>query len=142
MSYSQVFLHYVWGTKDRHPTLIQPYRQALFDHIQLNAAIKNIKIDRINGFVDHVHCLVWMGPDQSIDQIARLLKGESSYWFNRQRFLRSGGLEWQRDYFVASVSMSNIGKVRSYIDCQEQHHQIKTFAQEYEMMEREFMAFR
>lgn len=35
------------------------------------------------------------------------------------------------EYFAVSVSESGINKVREYIKNQEQHHQKKTFEQEY-----------
>jgi hypothetical protein len=41
-------------------------------------------------------------------------------------------LQWQDDYFAVSISQSGIESVRAYIDGQEEHHQKKTFGQEYE----------
>ncbi|MDE3253834.1 MAG: IS200/IS605 family transposase, partial [Bacteroidota bacterium] len=85
MSYTKVYIHYVWSTKNRKPVLIQPFRQRLFDHIKQNALLKEIYLDRINGYHDHVHCLVCLHPQQSLDKVAHLLKGESSFWFNKQK---------------------------------------------------------
>lgn len=131
MSYTQVFLHYVWSTKERKPILVKPNRELLFMHIRKNALTKGIHIDRINGYIDHVHCLVCLQPQQTMDQVALLLKGESAYWFNNLSGIDSEKLVWQKDYFVASVSLSIIERVRAYIDRQEIHHQKKTFEQEY-----------
>ena len=63
--------------------------------------------------------------------VMRLLKGESSYWINKN-YLFKYKFEWQNEYFTVSVSESLVDKVRSYIDDQEQHHRKKTFQNEYD----------
>ena len=55
MSYVRIMVHAVWGTKGREPLLIKEKRDALFDHIRKNARAKDIYIDSIGGYVDHVH---------------------------------------------------------------------------------------
>lgn len=131
MSYTQVCIHYVWTTHSCRPRLIMPYRKLLFDHIRQNALIKGIHLDRINGYTEHVHCLVWLKPQQTIDSIAQLLKGESAYWFNHKSGIQNTKLLWQEKYFAVSVSLPMVERVRAYIDNQEIHHQKKTFEQEY-----------
>jgi putative transposase len=58
MPWIKVWLHFVWSTKDRHPYLTDEVRQRVFDHIRGNAKAKDIYIDFITGWVDHVHCLI------------------------------------------------------------------------------------
>lgn len=134
MPFVRVWTHYVWSTKKREPVLIDPYRGQLFQHMKENARIKNIYLDRINGYHDHVHYLVSLDKTQSIDKIAQLLKGESSYWFNNHSGFNVSKLTWQNDYFAVSVSESAIDTVRAYIDKQVFHHQKKSFEQEYQEM--------
>ena len=83
MSYIKVYVHYVWSTKDRYPFLNDSIRPQLFAHIRENAKKKNIYIDFINGYTDHVHVLVSLNDDLSIGKIAQLIKGESSHWINQ-----------------------------------------------------------
>jgi putative transposase len=139
MSYTRVFIHYVWATRRRKHTLLQPHRQLLFDHIKQNALLKGIILDRVNGYTNHVHCLVWLKPQQTMDQVAQLLKGESSYWYNNKSGISGNKLQWQKDYFAASVSLSMMERLRNYIDNQETHHQKKTFEEEYEEMLKTFL---
>jgi REP element-mobilizing transposase RayT len=96
-----------------------------------NAKEKNIYVDRINGSIDHVHCLVSLGSDQTIAKVVQMLKGEASHWINSQNILKEQ-FEWQDAYFSVSVSESNVETVRRYIDNQEEHHQKKSFAEEYQ----------
>jgi putative transposase len=139
MSYTQVCIHYVWTTHDRRPKLVMPLRQLLFDHIRQNALVKGIYLDRINGHLEHVHCLVWLKPKQTIDQVAQLLKGESSYWFNNLSGIESSKLRWQENYFAVSVSLHMLDTVRQYIDNQESHHRQMTFKEEYDELMRKYL---
>jgi REP element-mobilizing transposase RayT len=138
MPFVRVWTHYVWCVKNREPVLIDPYRDLLFDHIRENAKEKNIWLDRINGYHDHVHCLVSLGKEQSIDKIAQLLKGESSHWFNNKSGFNTTRLIWQNDYFATSVSEKLIDIARAYIDNQVIHHKKISFQQEYQLFAREY----
>ena len=126
-------IHFIWATKNRMPFLTKSLRHSLFAHIRRNAEDKKIKIDILNGHVDHIHCLVWLQPTQSIDQIAKLLKGESAHWLNHSSGLTNSKFQWQENYFAVSVSESMLYHVRAYIQNQEAHHQKRSFAQEYEL---------
>lgn len=61
----------------------------------------------------------------------QLIKGESSFWINKNK-LTKARFEWQDEYFVASVSESNLEKVRRYIAKQEEHHSKVPFDQEFD----------
>lgn len=137
MPYIRVWIHFVWAVKNRQPILTDKYRDLLFDHIRENAIKKDIYLDRVNGYIDHVHCLVSLGSDQTIEKIAQLIKGEASFWFNNKSAFDTHKLEWQDEYFAVSVSESMLDTVRAYIDNQVTHHQKKTFEEEYnEFMEK------
>ncbi len=131
MPWVRVWIHFVWSTKDREPLLTAEIRKRLFAHIRANARKKGIYIDFINGYVDHVHCLISLGTDQTIGKIMQLVKGESSNWMNKNR-LCHGHFAWQDEYFAASVSESNVDAVRRYIENQEDHHRLRTFDEEFE----------
>lgn len=85
----------------------------------------------VNGYADHCHCLLSLGSNQNIEKIVQLLKGESSYWINKNQLTKEKFF-WQDEYFAVSVSESKIDSVRNYIKNQERHHQKKTFMQEYQ----------
>lgn len=131
MSYIKVWLHFVWSTKDRKHFLTDDIRQKVFRHIRENANEKGIFIDFIGGYVDRVHCLISLGSDQTIEKIMRLIKGESSFWINKNG-LREEKFAWQNDCFVVFVSENFVGNVRDYIKNQEIHHRTKSFDDEFE----------
>jgi REP element-mobilizing transposase RayT len=130
-------MHLVWTTKNREPILTQEIRRAIFKHIRENVKKKGIYIDYINGHLEHVHCLISMSNGQTIDNILMLLKGESSYWINKNKFFQVK-FEWQDEYFSVSVSESAVNKVRNYIKNQENHHKKKSFNDEYQEFMRKY----
>ncbi|MCW3087409.1 MAG: Transposase family [Sediminibacterium sp.] len=139
MPFTKVFVHYVWATKHRAPILTPQIRQLLFEHIRQNAQSKKIFLDCVNGHLDHVHCLVRLHPTQTVDTIARLIKGESAHWFNNRSGITHARLAWQNDYFAVAVCESALENVRNYIHNQEARHQKKNFDEEYlEFMDKFF----
>jgi REP element-mobilizing transposase RayT len=123
--------------KNRIPFLNDSIRSQVIEHIKENANKKDIYIDEINGYKEHIHCLVSMGPDKSLEEIAKLLKGESSYWINKNN-LTSQKFTWQNEYWVAGVGKSELNRVRKYIRNQEEHHKKVSFEEELEEFLKEF----
>ena len=84
MAFAKVYIHLVWSTKRRTPFLNTPeIRKQVWKHIKANANKKNIFIDTVNGHSDHCHCLISLGIDQDIKTVMQLIKGESSFWINK-----------------------------------------------------------
>ena len=130
MSWVRVYIHMVFCTKNRFPFLNSPeLRKTVFQHIKTNAEEKEIWIDCVNGFQDHAHCLISLGREQTISKVAQLIKGESSFWINKNNLVHDKFM-WQDDYWAVGVSESNVQTVRNYIHNQEAHHLKKTFAEE------------
>ena len=131
MGYVKIWIHAVWTTKNREPLLEPELRRTILTHIRENARKKEIFLDFINGHHEHVHALLSLNSNQSIDKVLMLLKGESSFWVNKSGLI-SGKFEWQDEYFAISVSESLVPRVRKYIAGQEEHHRRKTFQEEYD----------
>ena len=131
MSYVRVWLHCVWGTKNRVHFLNSTNKNEILNHIRENAKIKGVYIDCINGEKDHIHCIISLGLDQTIMKVMQLIKGESSNWINKNNLIQ-GKFEWADEYFAVSVSDSAMPNVRDYIKNQEQHHKVKTWNEEYD----------
>ena len=133
MSHIAVYIHLVWGTKNHNPLLPKPQRYVLFKQIRIIAKAKNIYIMEINGHVDHVHVLISLKADQTISNIARDLKGGSSFWANNiEENLFNHKLVWAPRYYAASISKSGVPNVRRYIQNQESHHMQGSFRKECE----------
>ena len=130
MPYIKIWIHLIFSTKNRDKLISRELKPKLLDHIRQNAKSKNIYIDFINCVEDHCHILISLGAGQSISEVARLIKGESSNWINKNKRMKIN-FKWQEEYIAVSVSESQVNNVRNYIKNQEEHHRIKTFSEEY-----------
>ena len=131
MPYIKVLIHFIWSTKNRQHLISNDLKPLLLQHIKENSIKKEIFIDTLNCVSDHIHLLVSLGSEQTIAKSAMLIKGESSFWVNKQKLIKTH-FEWQDEYIALSVSCSAIDKVRSYILNQDEHHKKETFTEEYE----------
>ena len=131
MPFVKIWIHAVWATKNREPLLNKTIRKTVFKHIHQNALNKDIFMDIVDGYSEHVHCLFRLKNDQTISKVMQLIKGEPSFWINRQKLIKPK-FQWQDEYFAVSVSESQVNAVRKYIQNQEAHHNKKTFQQEYD----------
>ena len=129
MSFVKIWVHLVFATKNRQPLLPKEIRSDVHNHIIENCKEKEIFLQAINGYTEHIHCLISLGKDQTIAKVAQLIKGESSFWINKTNLTREKFI-WQDDYFAVSVSESKVKTIINYIKNQEAHHSKKSFNEE------------
>jgi len=89
-----------------------------------------MKTNYVNA--DHVHALIDLPTNITIEDCVKLLKGSSSYHTNLNKLIKTK-FSWGRGYGAFSVSASQLKKVETYIKNQEEHHRVKSFTEEYEM---------
>ncbi len=102
----------------------------VWNHIRENAVQKEIQVLAVNGFSDHCHFLFILNTDITIKKHIQLVKGESSFWINKQNICNSK-FEWQESYYAAAVGRDDVEKTCLYIFNQESHHSVITFEEEY-----------
>jgi putative transposase len=91
----------------------------------------------INNMPDHLHLLVGLNPKQSISDMLRLIKGDSSEWINKEG-LTGRKFQWQEGYGAFSHSRSQMDGVVKYILNQQEHHKKTGFLEEYKKMLKDF----
>jgi putative transposase len=126
-SYSSLWAHLVWSTKNREPILVRGLRQEVFKAINDIAKDHEIYLDCINGVEDHVHLLIRLRTDQSVADIVKTIKGNSWEHF---KDIPEKYITWQDGFAAFSVSPSQLKTVRSYIYNQEKHHKGTSFVDE------------
>ena len=114
MSYVRIWVHLVFSTKNRQPLLNNKIRYEVQNHIIQNCAEKKIFLRAINGYTEHLHCLISLGRDQCISKVAQLIKGESSIWINSNNLI-SDNFKWQDDYFAVTVAAHIFIKLKQVI---------------------------
>ncbi|MDZ7715792.1 MAG: IS200/IS605 family transposase [Balneolaceae bacterium] len=129
-TYTQIYIHYIFSTKHRKPVISHKFESRLWSYLGGIARANNMIPIAIGGVQDHVHALIAIPSTVSMSKSIQLLKGGSSKWLN-DNFFRDRTFRWQKGYGAFSVSESMIPKVVNYIKNQKEHHQSKTFKEEY-----------
>ena len=137
MSYLKIWVHCVWTTKNRIPFLNVKIKESVITHILENARNKGIYIDHINGHKEHLHALISLGGNQNIADLMQKIKGESSFWINRNN-LSSLKFEWQDDYYAVSIGMNQLDNLRNYIRSQDVHHMKVSLEEELDKLIEEY----
>lgn len=76
-SYTKVIVHLIRATKNRQKLISKNARPRVEHHIRSYAKENEILLDIINVQIEHVHALIYLLSNQQVDQMAKLLKGES-----------------------------------------------------------------
>ena len=104
-SYKKIWLHLIWGTHNRENYLSDKnLRKELSQFFYRYSVEKKIymKINYVNP--DHVHALIDLPTNVTVEDTFHLYKGSSSSWINKQVSFK---FNWSIGYGVFSVSESN-----------------------------------
>ncbi|MCD4792106.1 MAG: IS200/IS605 family transposase [Bacteroidales bacterium] len=129
-TYTQIHIQTIFAVQNRQ-CLIQPdWKDELYKYI--TGIIQNYdhKLLQINGMPDHIHIFFGMRPKQSLSDLMKKVKEDSSGWINKKGFLRNH-FSWQAGFGAFSYAKSQVPNVIRYIQNQEKHHKKETFIEEY-----------
>ncbi|MEM0518397.1 IS200/IS605 family transposase [Aequorivita flava] len=129
-TYTQIHIQVIFAVQNRQSLIKPQWKDELYKYITGIVQSYNHKVLQINGMPDHIHILFGMRPTQSISDLMKKLKQDSSKWINNRGFV-NGKFSWQEGYGAFSYSRSHVPKVIKYIANQEEHHKSKTFGEEY-----------
>jgi putative transposase len=129
-SYVNLIYHIIFSTKDREPLITNEYQERLYEYIGgIIRAQGGIPL-AINGVADHVHILAKLRQDKALSDLIRDFKANASSWMHNI-FPEQKDFAWQNGYAAFTVSASQIPEVSRYIANQEQHHQKRSFRDEF-----------
>ncbi len=83
----------------------------------------------INGMADHVHLFAKLRQDKALSDMIRDFKAHSSGWMHKV-FPDLQDFTWQNGYGAFTVSASQAGSVKRYIEQQQLKHRKQTFKDE------------
>ena len=129
-TYTQIHIQAVFTVQNRDCVIKKTWKDELYKYI--NGIIQNHghKVLAINGKPDHIHVFFGMRPTQSLSDLMRDLKGDSSKWIKQKEFVKAR-FAWQEGYGAFSYSKSHVDSVIDYIKNQDIHHRKKSFIEEY-----------
>lgn len=129
-TFSQIYIQVVFAVKGRENLIGKQWKDQLHKYIAGIITGKDQKSIIVNGMSDHIHAFIGLRPAMAISDLVRDIKNNSSNFINDKKFVK-GKFSWQEGYGAFSYSHSQIEKVYNYILNQEEHHQKKTFREEY-----------
>jgi len=136
-TYTQIHIHAVFAVQNRHCSISENWKTELYKYISGIIQNNNHKLIAINGMPDHIHILFGLRPTQTISDLMQDIKGSSSKWIN-ERKLTGTKFTWQEGYSAFSYARKELPIVINYINNQAEHHQKKSFIDEYLDLLKEF----
>lgn len=130
---TQLYLHIVFTVQNKKCIIQSSWKNELYKFITEVMERRGHRVLAINGMPDHVHVFFKMKPVQSVSEIMREVKSESSKWINEQDFLTSK-FSWQEGFGAFSYGQSNVEGVINYLNRQELLHAQKSFLEEFKAM--------
>ena len=129
-SYRQLFLHIVFGTKNREPTINPAHETELYKYIWGVVKRNNSVLHQLNGMPDHIHILSDLHPTISLSNYIKDIKVSSSIWMKESgKFPLFRG--WAEGYGVFSCAERDKENVVRYIKNQKEHHRKIDYREEY-----------
>lgn len=135
-SYSQISMQLVFAVKHREALILPQFKDNLVRYVIGIIKGNNQKPLAVNAVSDHIHIFFGMDHTLYIPDFVRDLKSDSSLWVNENR-LSPKQFHWQTGYGIFSYCRWHRPVICRYIENQEEHHQKKTFRQEYLRMLKE-----
>lgn len=85
-TYMQLHIHFVFAVKYRQATIASSWQAELHRYITGIVQNNQHKLLAINSVTDHLHLFIGLHPAQSISELMRLVKGDSSEFINKKNF--------------------------------------------------------
>lgn len=120
----------MFAVKFRDAVITDVWKTDLYKYIAGIVKNNGHKLIAIGGMPDHIHLLIGVRPNQSISELLKFIKGDSSRWINKNNFVKRR-FEWQAGFGAFSYSKSHLKEVIRYIENQEIHHKKRSFREEY-----------
>ena len=120
-TYTELYYHFVWATKDRNLFIVPALEKALFDFIRAKCEELRITIYALNGMPDHVHLACALPTNLSIAEFMKTIKGTSAHVINHLPN-RDELLYWQPGYGALTFTKRDLPRISAYIDNQKRHH--------------------
>lgn len=125
-----LLVHFIWSTARREPWIENDWDESLYAYVGGVIRNKKGKLLAAGGMHDHIHLYASLPSTLSIADFVNAVKSNSSRWIH-ETFPNRRAFGWQEGYGAFSVSKSQEPNVIGYINKQEQHHQKRSFQDEY-----------
>ena len=94
-TYTKLYIHCVFAVKYRAAMIQEDWEERLHKYITGIVQNNEHKMLAINSVPDHLHLFIGLSPKQSISDMMRLVKGDSSEFINNNKFTKRK-FNWSR----------------------------------------------
>jgi putative transposase len=129
-SYRQLLYHIVFRTKNSINSINPGSSEQLYSYISGILRNKSCHLFRINGTENHLHILTDVHPSIALADLLREIKTSTSIWM-KEKGLYPLFTGWAEGYGAFTCSYYDLGDIIDYIKNQQEHHEKKTFEDEY-----------
>ncbi|MCL5271530.1 MAG: IS200/IS605 family transposase [bacterium] len=126
----KIYLHVIFCTKRRDPSLIADVCTELYPYMATVLQGLDCPALLVGGHTDHVHLLCCLSKILDTSKMIEKVKSSTSAWIKRKGN-RWRNFYWQSGYGAFSVSPTNVERVKRYISNQKEHHRKETFEDEF-----------
>jgi putative transposase len=129
-TYTQIYIQIVFAVESRQNLIDPQHNDELQKYITGIVSAQRQKLIAINNMPDHAHILIGQRPDSVLSELVGDMKSGSTNFINRKRWVR-GRFSWQEGFGAFSYFHLQLGSVIRYIQNQQEHHQKRSFHDEY-----------
>ncbi len=130
-TFTELFVHMVWGTHGRAPRIVTSIEQQLYAVMSQKCRELECTPIALGGTTDHVHILVALSSTIAVATLVKEIKGASSYIITHG-VAPDMAFRWQSGYGAFSLRKTDLPTVRNYVLQQKHHHQNHAIAAEWE----------
>jgi len=132
-TFTQLTVHAVFSTKNRRDLIPDALAKRIHGYMATTLNERFGFTREIGGTPNHVHILFDIRQVECVADCMEVVKSVSSGWIH-DTFPELRDFAWQEGYGAFSVSASSIRRVKDYILGQAQHHQDRSFEDEFKAL--------
>lgn len=128
-TFLQIFIHAVFAVKNRGSLINPQWLPHVHRYIAGVVNGRGHHVIAVGGTQNHVHLLFSLSSKEAVSDLIREVKISTHRYIESKRAALYE-FSWQTGYACISVSPSNVGSVKRYIQHQMEHHHGVTMRQE------------
>jgi REP element-mobilizing transposase RayT len=129
-TFTQILYQIVFSTKNAENTMVLAETEEMYKYIWGLLKNKKCTLYRLNGTENHLHIVTHVHPTISISSLVKDIKVSSSVWL-KEKGIFPQFVAWQEGYGAFTYHINQKNVLVNYVKNQREHHQKKTFKDEF-----------
>jgi REP element-mobilizing transposase RayT len=129
-TFTQILYQIVFSTKNAENTIVLAETEEMYKYIWGLLKNKKCTLYRLNGTENHLHIVTHVHPTVSISSLVKDIKVSSTVWL-KEKGIFPQFVAWQEGYGAFTYHINQKNVLVNYVKNQREHHQKKTFKDEF-----------